>query len=472
MSEISRVLFVNGPSQDPSDRFFGWPTPLLYAIAPTVDAIRKGLLDMDIAGEIFDPWSYTDESADTINAEFRERLTGVDVICASTTYDSLYPTMELLRIAKEYNREIITILGGPHVDEIHTFPGQRDIALRPNVIDYSIAGDGEFVLLELLKDLSRSRVANVHEVMEKSSGKAWLYDRNGQCASIQRPFSLESLPFIPIDLAASQHRQDFDIFSDGHERVLPTVQMLASRGCPYSCTFCSQRVELAGSTIRSVEHILTELELRKSQGFEAIFFDDNTFGAHPHLSELLGELGRSGMKFGCLNRFNHLMIPRVVEKYRDAGFSYMACSIEQFDDAALRDLQKGQKMHHIERGLESLANSDIGIGVFQLYGLPSETEGSIRATMDFTRRWVECGVVKMVSEAVLSYHPGTPDGLNRQCEFNRKPPHIGYPWNRFEEGQWYHPPHVTEDYLENIIGISNAAFAGSMHRNGHSWIRT
>jgi len=53
---MKKVLFLNGPSQDPSDRFFGWSTSLLYAIAPTIKAVNDGFLDIEVAGEIFDPW--------------------------------------------------------------------------------------------------------------------------------------------------------------------------------------------------------------------------------------------------------------------------------------------------------------------------------------------------------------------------------------------------------------------------------
>ena len=50
-----KILLVNGPSQDPSDRFFGWPTPILYAVAPTAEAVRKGEINADIVPQIFDP---------------------------------------------------------------------------------------------------------------------------------------------------------------------------------------------------------------------------------------------------------------------------------------------------------------------------------------------------------------------------------------------------------------------------------
>ena len=76
-----KVLFMNAPSQDPSDRFFGWPTSLLYAIAPSIDAARRGNLDIEIVPRIFDPINYSRESREAVEKELgrvieKERVDG------------------------------------------------------------------------------------------------------------------------------------------------------------------------------------------------------------------------------------------------------------------------------------------------------------------------------------------------------------------------------------------------------------
>src|SRR3989339_164516 len=134
-----KILFVNGPSQDPSDRFFGWPTPLLYAIAPTVQAVRNGDINLDIHPKIFDPvWYVEGRNSEQIKNDFSElvRKENIEVICATATYDSLYPTMQLLSLAKSLNPNLVTILGGPHFDEIHTT--RLNEVQRGNIIDFGI----------------------------------------------------------------------------------------------------------------------------------------------------------------------------------------------------------------------------------------------------------------------------------------------------------------------------------------------
>jgi radical SAM superfamily enzyme YgiQ (UPF0313 family) len=134
-------------------------------------------------------------------------------------------------------------------------------------------------------------------------------------------------------------------------------------------------------------------------------------------------------------------------------------------------MMKFQTTSHIIRGMRNLADFDFTLGVSLLYGLPYETEESIQATLDFTKEWVERGVIKLVSESVLSFHPGTPEGRDKNYSFDRTPPNLGYPWNRFEEGQWYHPDHVTPQYLEKILIASQERFSYALVRNRHSWVK-
>ena len=353
---MKRVLFLNGPSQDPSDRFYGWPTPLLYAIAPTAEAMRNGALHLEMLPPIFEvPWYIEGENDVGIHDAFHERIASADIICASVIYDSLYPTLRLLADAKRLRPEMITILGGPHVDEAHNIPGLNDLTNNPGVVDFLIAGDGEIVLRELLSDIASGTTPNLERIAKRSEGRAWIYGRDGRATTRQRSLRLDDLPYFPIDLAPKQHRQDFAVFSDASgEGVVATAQMMTMRGCPYECNFCSERRDLAYPNAHSIDHILGEIELRKREGFGAVFFDDSTFGVHPRFSDLIQELGKAGMQFGALTRFNIANRPELLESLRDAGFTYLYCAVEQFEDEALRAMQKGQKTATIEAGMRRL----------------------------------------------------------------------------------------------------------------------
>lgn len=470
---IKKVLFVNGPSQDPSDRFFGWPTPLLYAIAPTIQAIKDGNLELDYVQKIFDPiWYVEGENSDNVKNEFRDIIEkeSVEIVCASATYDSLYPTLQLFAEARKVNADMITILGGPQFDEIHNLQ-DNEIGFN-KIIDFAIAGDGEYALEAILRATSKGSVNNIS--LKDVDGNSWVYHDENVQQTNGKSLNLDKLPFFPIGLVnIDRHKNNFDIFADDNKNILPTIQMIVQRGCFYDCNFCSERNELAKPNARSIDSILEEIALRKSQGFRAIFFDDSTFGTYRSkqggIKELLTELEKTGIVFGSLNRFNHLNNENSLENYRKAGFKYIYCSIEQLDNDALKNMNKKQKVNHIKQSLKLLNQYGFRIGVSLLYGLPYESDESITTTLDFTKQWVDNGTIILVSESVLSYHPGTPAGQTLRLSFNRTPPNAGHPFDKFEEGQWYHPKHVNQEYLDSILQQSQNMFENAMVRNRHSW---
>lgn len=459
-----KVLFMNGPAQDRGDRFYSWPTPLLYAIAPTVEAIRSGELDVEVAGPIFDPWTWDEERAEAILSAFEQRMHDVDVVCASATYDALHPTLECFRRAKQANPRVTAILGGPHVDEVHGDSRYDLFRLAPGVVDYVVAGDGEVVLRELLRELRKPH-PSLSEIAARSSGNAWIYHSGGERAAVHTILDLNALPFMPLDLAPTAHRADFDVFrtSDGH--VVDTAQVLAARGCPFRCTFCSERSDLAPLQRRSVERVMEEVLLRKEQGFGAVFFDDSTFGSYRPMPRLLEALGHTGLQFGCQHRFDYLQSPRTIETYRCAGFTYFFTAIEQFDDAALKAVNKSQTVRQIRQALQALEQAGMKVGAALLFGLPQESREGVLATLDFTAEWIDRGVIELASMSALSLHPGTPEGARHHGVYHGPPPHTGYPWDRFQEGRWYHPSHVTADYLAWIDQEATRRIGASLMRS-------
>ena len=466
-----KALLINAPSQDSCDRFFGWPTSVLYAVAPSVAAAKEGRLDVEFVPAVFDPiWWVEGENDAEVATKFCEVLaTGVDVICISMTYDALYPALNLLKVAREFNPEIVAILGGPHIDEVGFCGGHEKLWRSAGNDDWIVAGDGEYALLAILRAISEGVALDAKAVR----GRTRIYHKNKVYLGEGDRLQLDELPLMPLELAdCERHRHDFDIFVDEWGRIIPTAQMIARRGCAYSCNFCSERRELAYLNNRSLDRILAEIQARKAQGFGAIFFDDSTFGLFPRLKELLCALQGTGMVFGCLNRFNHLTKPEVVRAYREAGFRYVYCAVEQFDDQSLRSVGKAQTTRTIQRAMEVLGENGIEVGVSLLYGLPGESKRSIGATLDFTAEWVSKGTIKLVSESVLSFHPGTPTATGRRVRFDCVPPNQGFPFDRFEEGQWYHPEHVTADHLDWILEESEERFGQALVRGRHSWYQT
>lgn len=462
-----RVIFVHGPTQDADSRYYGWPTSLLYAISPTIDAIRSGQLSLEVVPRLYEPYHFTDGiNEKEVLLEWDKSLNDVDIICASVTYDSLYPTICLLKHAKKKNPNTITIVGGPHIDEVHADPKFSCEVMQQDEIDFIIAGDGEYALLAVLNGLARGD--NYHSWFDKSKtcGTFKVYYHGKPIITLDTPLDLDLLPPLPMEMADNLRRRSNLARLLRYSELLPATEMIAHRGCVFGCDCCSERRMPVNA--KSIDSIIEEVDLRKRQGFRAVFFNDSTFGNYPHLKQLLAQLGKTGMKFGCLNRFDKLINYKLLEHYKRAGFVYFYCAIEQFDDSMLKEIKKAENTERISVSMQLLNELDIKVGVSLLYGMPFETRESVGRTIDYVEHWINTGTIRLVSQAILTFHPGTPFRNHLSQGFNRVPPNIGYPFNRFEEGQWYHLPHVTGADLEWIDKETERRFGMVLVRGRHS----
>src|SRR6185503_10204319 len=150
---------------------------------------------------------------------------------------------------------ILVVLGGKHVSVI-----PEDIYDKADpAFDVSVFGEGEVTLLEIMERLE-----------ERGSKQAFLGDRaalgeihgiafqeNGRTVKTPpRPFfpDLDTLPLPARDLLPVHRYKP----AGNRYKRLPAFSIVAIRGCPYPCTFCSE----ARTTVRfsSPAHVVAEIE--------------------------------------------------------------------------------------------------------------------------------------------------------------------------------------------------------------------
>ncbi len=145
-----------------------------------------------------------------------------------------------------------------------------------------------------------------------------------------------------------------------------SYQLISTRGCPYSCTFCGESPldELYGKTKyvrrRSVENLLGEIKwaLDNIGPFGQICFCDDTFVARP-MSELKEFAERYKKEIGL--EFYCLVSPANVseEKLRvlvDAGLTIIGMGIQSGSDRLLREYNRGTfgSMKHVREAIRIL----------------------------------------------------------------------------------------------------------------------
>ncbi|MFZ2199156.1 MAG: cobalamin-dependent protein, partial [Thermodesulfovibrionales bacterium] len=192
--------------------------------------------------------------------EIRERIASEkpDYV-ASTAITSTAPdALEILRLAKELDPGVITILGGVHPSFMY------EEVLENRFVDYVVREEGEETLRELLLTLEGK------QELEKVRGIAYRKESD--------IFATPLRPFID-DLDSLSSAWDLIQWNDYRYFVIPNSRLAAvstSRGCSHDCTFCSQQKFWHQSwRARKPEKVVEEMEhLKKTYGVNVVLLPD------------------------------------------------------------------------------------------------------------------------------------------------------------------------------------------------------
>ncbi|MDC7785487.1 TIGR04295 family B12-binding domain-containing radical SAM protein [Rhodoplanes sp. TEM] len=110
---------------------------------------------------------------------------------------------------------------------------------------------------------------------------------------------VDMAPLAWPDEFVARHRHHHHRFDA--EPAGPGAEVEASRGCPYSCTFCAKENFRNGYRRRPPASVLAEIDALQRQGVEYVYFIDEIFLPNAELLE--GLVGR-GLTFGVQTRID------------------------------------------------------------------------------------------------------------------------------------------------------------------------
>ena len=202
-----------------------------------------------------------------------------DVIGVGIMFSNFWPLSKRLlhAIRRRFPRTVI-VCGGEHVSAC------TELVLRDAPVDYAAVGEGEETLSELVAYLGGSDTAT------PPRGIAGLAYRTPDGRIVfntkrERRRTLDQIPWPAWDLFPVERYMDARVFASmplhGHQR--PMV-MLATRGCPYTCKFCSSE-QMWGTNffMRSPRDIVDEMEsYMRRYGANDFHFQDLTLVINKH----------------------------------------------------------------------------------------------------------------------------------------------------------------------------------------------
>lgn len=278
---------------------------------------------------------------------FKPDLIGVTLL--SLGYRNTFQLLEQLKF--DYV-EIPLIVGGPHVSLL-----KEKVLEKCPAIDYGVVFEGEKTLVELCE--GKKKVSNI---------KGLLYRRNEQIAYTgRRSFSYS------LDELAFPRYEKFEL-----EKYIPEAVIISSRGCPYSCIFCPNRLITAQFRMRSAKNVVDEIEYWYQQGYRQFNFDDDNFNQSKarvyEICDLIEQRNLRDLFIRCSNGLRADKLDRpVLERMWEVGFRYLGIGADGGNDKVLAKLQKGERLEDIENAIQLACEVGFDVKLFFVVGTPGET---------------------------------------------------------------------------------------------------
>jgi len=184
--------------------------------------------------------------------------------------------------------------------------------------------------------------------------------------------------------------------------VGPGAEVEASRGCPYSCTFCAKDNFRNGYRKRPAAAILQEVDALRRQDVEYIYFIDEIFLPNRELLE--GLLSR-GLKFGIQTRID-LWKPEMIALLGRAGCVSIEAGIESLTPEGRALLAKKCRMTTDELADRLVtARNHVPFVQANLIEVPQDDD---QVVQQWRRKMQDAGV--WANDPVPLYpYPGSPD---------------------------------------------------------------
>jgi anaerobic magnesium-protoporphyrin IX monomethyl ester cyclase len=287
---------------------------------------------------------------------------------------------EFAERVKKTNPEIITIIGGTHITAL-----PEETMERFSWFDIGVLGEGEETITEVLNlpvDATRESLAEVKGIIYRDGN-----DKLKKTAP--RPFfkDLDRLPYPAWDLLAGFPKL-YRLTPTNFKR-LPATSMVASRGCPYQCTFCDRSVFGNRYRFFSADYVIGMInELQENYGIRELCFYDDTFTVNrKRLTVFCEYLVKNKKKFSwsCLGRvdFADEELLRLMKK---AGCWLISYGIESASPEILALYRKNTTIDQIVNAVRATKKAGILARGFFIIGGPLETDATIQQLKDLLKR--------------------------------------------------------------------------------------
>jgi len=389
-----KMLLINPPIRE-------WSRPNIVplGLGYVASALQSSGYEVEIMDINAFRWTREEVKEKIRNAEFD--IVGIGAIVTVYKY-----VKWLIKLLKAYHPEKKVVIGGSVGASI------PHIILDKTEADIVCIGEGEITVVELVNALENAKDLSIIEGI-------WFRDNDGKirCNKKREPIkNLDTVPLpawdlFPMDIylknpVGAPNRNKWIDGGEGNSSIL-SMNMVATRGCPYQCIYCYHDFMGQKYRHRSAENVVAEMKiLNERYGVKYIHFMDDEFCLDKNFIYAFCKAVKTSFKnsitWGCTGRVN-LMTEDLVATMAEAGCVLIGYGIESGSQKMLDVIKKGAT---VEQGKTAVKLTKKYLGWADcsfMIGMPGENRKTIQESIDF------CKELNLTPEVIffMTPYPGT-----------------------------------------------------------------
>ncbi|QNI37660.1 B12-binding domain-containing radical SAM protein [Edaphobacter albus] len=313
--------------------------------------------------------SFLDETKPKIVAIYEDDFNFLTKMCLSRMREVAWTFAQMAR-----DRKIPVVIHGSDASD------NPDIFLDRGV-DYLLRGEAEAALTDLcLAIINHSSTNQIPGLILRTGPGTTVHP--AQSLSLNPGWARLSIP--PLDLT------DFALYQEAWTRAHGyfSVNMVASRGCPFRCNWCAKPISGNRFHSRPAADVAEEMRLLKSTiHADHIWFSDDVFALNHHwVQDFAREVtARHAMIPFKIQSRADLITDQTVEALKQAGCKEVWMGVESGSQKILDAMDKGLTISDIEDARRRLKYAGIRACYFLQFGYPGERWPELQQTIKFVR---------------------------------------------------------------------------------------
>ncbi|MFC1577264.1 B12-binding domain-containing radical SAM protein [Candidatus Omnitrophota bacterium] len=308
-------------------------------------------------------------SKDSLEGEL-SRLKGPKVVGITNLTATTKRVIDLTKEIKSIDPKVTVILGGVHASVL------PEAMLMKSSADIVVRREGELTLSELYEKLRNgSDYSGVRGISYKKASKV-IHNPDRELIK-----ALDDLP--PFY---------YELFEDNIGYYGDFGTIISSRGCPFNCIFCSQRV-ISGNSYRfySVPRVVDNIKklVDKYHQKKIWFVDDSVTINKKRLYELLDGIIKSGyhkkVDFIGTTRAKELT-REMLKKLKECNFVSLGIGVETGSERLMKIINKNELVEDNVRAIKMCREEGIITDASLVFGLPTETRKERYDTLRLMKR--------------------------------------------------------------------------------------